>query len=163
MLAIRRSGQRAEYAPYQDGVRPWHWAMAATYVHATAPLRRLADRYVNEATLAVIAGHPVPDWVVAAFALLPDVMGKADAKAAQVAAAAVEVAEAVDLQSRVGENFGGRITDIDDRGARVQLCDEAIITRVPTPPNAQVGDRIQLRLTQADPAQRLTRFAEIKS
>ena len=44
--AIRRAGPMASYAPYQDGVTPWHSAMAATYAHATAPLRRLADRYV---------------------------------------------------------------------------------------------------------------------
>ena len=43
MLAIRRSSPGASYAPYQDGVVPWHAAMAATYAHATAPLRRLVD------------------------------------------------------------------------------------------------------------------------
>ena len=37
--------------------------MAATYAHGTAPLRRLADRYVNEAVLAVANGKPVPEWV----------------------------------------------------------------------------------------------------
>ena len=158
MLAIRRSGQRAEYAPYQNGVRPWHWAMAATYVHSTAPLRRLADRYNNEAVLAVVSGQPVADWVTSAFQRLPAVMAKADAKAAQVNAAAIELAEAVELRSRIGARFGGRITDIDDRGARVQLCDEAITTRVAPPPNAQVGDHIQLQLIQSDTVQRLTRF-----
>ena len=61
MLAIRRAGAPAGYMPYKDGVVPWHSAMAATYVHATAPLRRLADRYVVEATLAIANGGPVPD------------------------------------------------------------------------------------------------------
>ena len=51
MLAIRRAGPPASYMPYVEGVRPWHSAMAATYAHATAPLRRLADRYVIQATL----------------------------------------------------------------------------------------------------------------
>ena len=44
MLAIRRAGQGASYTPYAPGETPWHAAMAATYAHATAPLRRLADR-----------------------------------------------------------------------------------------------------------------------
>ena len=35
---------------------PWHAAMSATYAHATAPLRRLADRYVVRATLAIANG-----------------------------------------------------------------------------------------------------------
>ena len=46
MLAVRRAGQGASYAPYRAGEIPWHAAVAATYCHATAPLRRLADRYV---------------------------------------------------------------------------------------------------------------------
>ena len=46
LLAIRRASPGATYAPYRDGVTPWHAAMAASYAHSTAPLRRLADRYV---------------------------------------------------------------------------------------------------------------------
>ena len=46
LMAIRRAGGGASYVPFAAGERPWHSAMAATYVHATAPLRRLADRYV---------------------------------------------------------------------------------------------------------------------
>ena len=57
MLAIRRAGQGASYVPYHEGVVPWHAAMAATYAHATAPLRRLADRYVVMATLAIANGQ----------------------------------------------------------------------------------------------------------
>ena len=53
MMAVRRAGGGASYVPYREGVRPWHAAMAATYAHATAPLRRLADRYVVQAALAV--------------------------------------------------------------------------------------------------------------
>ena len=60
MLAIRRASGGADYVPYRTGVVPWHSAMAATYVHATAPLRRLADRYVVRAALAVANGEPVP-------------------------------------------------------------------------------------------------------
>ena len=33
--------------PYREGKVPRHSAMAATYAHATAPLRRLGDRYVG--------------------------------------------------------------------------------------------------------------------
>jgi exoribonuclease R len=158
MLAIRRAGTRASYAPYHDGERPWHWAMAATYVHATAPLRRLADRYVTECALAVANGRAVPDWVTSAFERLPDVMSRADAKAAQIGSAVIELAEAVELQPHVGETFTGQITDVDERGTRVQLAGLAIITRV-ADPGAQVGDRVQLRLLESDPAQRRARFS----
>ena len=159
MLAIRRAGAHATYAPFKAGERPWHWAMRATYVHATAPLRRLADRYVTEATLAVANGLAVPDVVTAAFARLPDVMNRAESKAGQVDSAVLELAEAVVLTGRVGEAFDGTVTDIDrKRGARIQICDPAIITRVP-PEGLQIGAAVRLRLDEADSARRLTRFS----
>ena len=159
MLAIRRAGAHATYAPFKAGERPWHSAMRATYVHATAPLRRLADRYVTEAALAVANGLAVPDAVTAAFARLPDVMNRAESKAGQVDSAVLELAEAVVLTDRVGETFDGTVTDIDrKRGARIQICDPAIVTRIP-PDGLQIGAPVRLRLEEADSARRLTRFS----
>jgi exoribonuclease R len=160
MLAIRRAGAHASYAPFHPGERPWHSAMRATYVHATAPLRRLADRYVIEAALAVANGDAVPEDVAAAFGRLPDVMNRADAKAGQVDSAVLELAEAVVLADRVGETFAGTVTDIDDRGARIQLADPAVITRVPVNGLA-IGESVQLRLEEADPSRRFTRFSMV--
>src|SRR3546814_16149408 len=40
-----------------------HSALASPYAHATAPLRRLVDRYVGEPCLALCAGTPVQQWV----------------------------------------------------------------------------------------------------
>jgi exoribonuclease R len=159
MLAIRRTGSNASYAQFHAGERPWHYAMRATYVHATAPLRRLADRYINEAALAVANGRAVPDVVTAAFARLPDVMNKADAKVGQVGGAVLELAESVVLACRVGETFAGTVTDIDKkRGARIQLADPAVITRVPVNGLA-IGAPVRLRLDEANPALRLARFS----
>ena len=157
MIAIRRAGQHAAYAPFQPAERPWHWAMRATYVHATAPLRRLADRYVCAAALAIANGQPAPAEVTAAFERLPDVMNRADARAAQVDSAVLELAEAVVLAGRVGELFEGTVTDVDERGARIQLCEPAVITRVKTD-GLEVGAAVRLRLEEADPSRRLTRF-----
>jgi len=67
MLEIRRAGSGASYQPSEDGVVPWHEAMAATYAHATAPLRRLADRYVVRCVLAIANGHqPVHQFFASA-------------------------------------------------------------------------------------------------
>jgi exoribonuclease R len=158
MLAIRRAGAHASYATYQEGVRPWHSAMRATYAHATAPLRRLADRYVNEAALAVANGQEVPASAAAAFQRLPDVMNRADARAGQVDAAVLELAEAVVLNGCVGETFEGTVTDIDQRGARIQLADPAVITRVPVN-ELQLGQSVMLRLDEVDPSRRVSRFS----
>jgi exoribonuclease R len=158
MLAIRRAGAGASYVPYQPGVVPWHSAMAATYAHATAPLRRLADRYVVRATLAIANGDAVPDAVTAAFAKLPAVMARADALGGRIDRAVIDLAEAVMLQAREGQVFSAVVTDIGDSGARIQLRDLPVVARV----NVQgvtPGDTIAVTLVSADPANRKIGFA----
>ncbi len=158
MLAIRRAGDGASYAPYRDGIVPWHAAVAATYAQATAPLRRLADRYVIRAALAVANGQPVPPAVTDAFAKLPTVMARADALAGRIDRAVIDLAEAVTLAGHVGERFAAIVTDLDDRGARIQLCDQPVVARVNTSGVAP-GDAITVRLVASDTEKRKITFA----
>ena len=153
MLEIRRASPGASYQPYQEGVVPWHEAMAATYAHATAPLRRLADRYVVRCALAIANGQPVPQAVTDAFARLPKVMGRGDARASQINHAAIDLAEAVMLRGREGETFDAVVTDFVDHGVRVQLADLAVVANV-NASGLRQGDRLKLRLVSADPDQR---------
>lgn len=157
MLAIRRAGQGASYAPWRADSAPWHAAVAAPYVHATAPLRRLADRYVIRATLAVIRGESVPEVVGDAFERLPKVMARADALSGQIDRAVIDLAEAVMLDGREGEVFPAVVTDIDQRGARMQLADLPVVTRIDAP-GAAPGAALRVRLTDADPGKRAIRF-----
>jgi len=152
MLAIRRAGTAASYVPYRAGVTPWHAAMAATYAHATAPLRRLADRYVVTATLAIANGRPVPAATLDAFEALPPVMAKAAAIGAQIERAVVDLAETAILQGREGETFDAVVTDVDERGARVQLCELPVVTRV-VAHDVEPGKELVVQLTAADPDQ----------
>jgi exoribonuclease R len=160
MLAARRAGERATYDTYHEGQVPWHSAVAATYAHATAPLRRLADRYVCLAALAIANGRPIDPAVTAAFSRLPAAMGKADSKGGQVESAVVELAESVAMQGREGTAFEARVTEIDPRGAKIILCTEPVLTRLPGDGLA-AGDKLILKLTEADPTRRLTRFARV--
>lgn len=160
LTAVRRAGGGADYAPYADGVVPWHAAMAATYCHATAPLRRLADRYVIEAALAIAHGAPVPDPVQAAFATLPAVMQKADARSSQVERAVIDLVEAVTLHGCEGRVYDAVITDIDERGARIQLSDPAVVARV-NAHGVEPGDAVKVRLVAADPLKRTVDFERI--
>ncbi|TGQ73082.1 MAG: RNB domain-containing ribonuclease [Mesorhizobium sp.] len=153
MLEIRHANNGASYQPYKDGVVPWHGALAATYAHATAPLRRLADRYVVRCALAIASGQPVPQAVTDAFAGLPKVMGRADARASQINHAAIDLAEAVMLRGREGETFKAVVTDFVDHGVRVQLADMAVVANVKATGLKQ-GDDLTLRLASADPDQR---------
>lgn len=149
MLAVRRAGAPASYVPYREGEAPWHAAMAATYAHATAPLRRLADRYVLDATLAIANGRPVPA-AAQAFEKLPQVMAKAAARAGQIDRAVVDLAETVMLHGREGETFRAVVTDIDERGARMQLCELPVVARIAAR-RIEIGDELFVRLETADP------------
>ena len=160
MLAVRRAGNGASYEPYRAGVIPWHAAMAATYCHMTAPLRRLADRYVIRAALAISNGRPVPDEVEAAFQRLGPVMGKAGARSGQIERAVIDLAEAAILAGREGDHFDAVITDLGEGGARFQLCDLPVVART-TARRVQPGERITVRVEAVDPARREVRFARI--
>lgn len=160
MLAVRRASGGASYVPFREGVRPWHAPMAATYTHATAPLRRLADRYVIRAALAVANGRPVPAAVTAAFETLPAVMGRADARDGQVERAVVSLAEALVLQGSEGLSFEALVTDMDDHGLRIQLCEVPVTARV-RGQGDKPGDRILVRLTSADPLRHTISFERI--
>lgn len=158
MAAIRRAGGGASYEPYTEGRKPWHAAVAATYAQATAPLRRLADRFVIEAALALANGRTVPEATVQAFARLPKVMARAEAQAGRIERAVVDLAEAVVLEDRIGDRFSAVITDSDERGDRVQLCELPVVARLEAG-RVVPGDAITLRLQSADPGTRRIAFS----
>ncbi len=160
MLAVRRAGNGASYVPYTAETRPWHAAMAATYAHATAPLRRLADRYVVQAALAVANGQLLPQTVLDAFQSLPTVMAKADARDGQVERAVIDLSECVMISGREGESFSAVVTDIGENGARIQLCDLPIVARV-TAHGALPGTPLTVRLLGADLERRQISFERI--
>jgi len=160
MLAVRRAGRGASYVAWREGVVPWHSAMAATYAHATAPLRRLADRYVVRAALAIANGQRVPDVVTEAFVKLPEVMERADSLGGQIERAIVDLAEAVMLQGREGQMFPGVVTDVDQRGVRIQLRDLPVVARV-SARGVEPGDELRVRLTAADPDRRTVAFERV--
>ena len=62
--------------------------------HATAPLRRLQDRYVSECCLAACAGSRVPDWVRAGAARHCPKAMTAGASAPDVERGVVDLVEA---------------------------------------------------------------------
>jgi exoribonuclease R len=160
MLAIRRAGRGASYVPFRKGETPWHSAMAATYAHCTAPLRRLADRYVLQAVLAMANGKPVPETVATAFERLPAAMAKAEARDGQIDRAAIDLAEVALLANHEGSLFRAVVTDIGESGARIQLSDLPIVARV-TAHSVIPGEAIRVRLIATDPIQRRLQFQRV--
>lgn len=149
-------GRAAGYTAF-DGEPPpesRHFAIAAPYAHATAPLRRLQDRYVSECCLAACAGTAAPHWVRAALQALPGAMAEGDRRARAVERGVVDLVEAVLLAGREGERFEGVV--IDDK--LVQLRHPAVRGRLeagcPEP-----GTEVTVRLESADVARRTVNFS----
>ena len=131
LMAIRRAGGGASYVPFSQGQRPWHSAVAATYAHGTAPLRRLADRYVVMAALAVANGQAVPDQVSAAFAQTSrrDAPSRRDGRARSSERSSTWPRSPCSARRRSARSTAV-VTDVDDRGARIQLCNLPVVSRV---------------------------------
>jgi exoribonuclease R len=160
MLAIRRAGRGASYTPWRADETPWHAAMAAPYAHCTAPLRRLADRYVLQAVLAVANGRPVYATMADAFERLPDAMARAEARDGQIERAVIDLAEVALLANHEGEIFPAVVTDIGENGARIQLSDLPVVART-TAHGVIPGAAIHVRLLAADPTQRRLEFQRV--
>ena len=143
-----------------DGAPPTqdvHSAVAAPYAHATAPLRRLADRYVSECSLAACADRPVPDWVRAALPTLPRVMAEADQRAHAADRAVIDIAEALVLECRLGDVFRGVVVEATAGRGEIQLMDPAVRARL-LGDGLQLGAVIDARLTTCDVARRRVEF-----
>ena len=155
-VLLRGSG----YAAFDDEVpsEPAHAGVGAPYAHATAPLRRLVDRYVGEACLAVAAGKDVPGWVRAALPRLPEEMESSNRRAQQYEAGVISIVEAAILEHRVGETFDAVVVELDehDGGGAVQLEEPAVTAHCEG--ELPLGERVRVRLVLADVAKRQVRF-----
>jgi exoribonuclease R len=154
----------AGYAAF-DGTPPEateHGGVGAPYAHVTAPLRRLADRFATESALARFEGREVPDWVREALPKLPQVMAATDHVASAAERGAVDLAEAVLLAGRIGEIFDAAVLDLDDKpGAHkgTVAIDHPAVRAKCAGPGMVLGERLIVRLTEADPTQRKVLFA----
>jgi exoribonuclease R len=151
----------AGYAAF-DGAppeQPVHAAVGLPYAHVTAPLRRLADRYATEVCLALHAASPVPDWALAALPGLPAVMTGSGRRAGTAERAAVDLVEALLLANRVGERFGAAVVQVGRTDGTVVLVEPPVRARCDGLDTAQLGERVEVTLTEADPVQRRVRFA----
>jgi exoribonuclease R len=160
MLAVRRAGGGAEYVTHTDGVVPWHSAVAATYAHATAPLCRLADRYVVATVLAVANGREVPEAVQAALPNLPAAMARAASKSNQIERAVIDLAEAVMLEGQEGHTYPAVVVEDDDEVSKIQLTEIGVVAKVKAK-GLHPGDECRVKLVRADPERREVHFERV--
>jgi len=131
--------------------QPLHGAMNAAYAHATAPLRRLVDRYVGALCEALCAGDPVPEWTRAELDELPKTMQQATQRSNAYERGLLDLVEALVLAPHVGESFQGVVTEWeaeDDRG-EIQLAEPAVAARL-TGRKAELGSEVEAELVTAD-------------
>ena len=142
--------------------QPTHSALASTYAHTTAPLRRLVDRYVGEACIALSDGREVPEWVRAELPKLPEVMAKSSARAGQYEAGIVSIVEAALLAPRLGDTFDAIVIELHERrgGATVAIREPSVIARC-RGDDLPLGGRIEARLDEVDVMRRLVRFEQV--
>ncbi|HET9242781.1 MAG TPA: RNB domain-containing ribonuclease [Gaiella sp.] len=141
---------------------PVHSALASTYAHTTAPLRRLVDRYVGEACIALSEGREIPEWVREELPKLPEVMARSAARAGQYEAGIVSIVEAALLAPRIGDTFEAIVVELHRRrgGATVAIRQPAVTARC-RGDDLPLGGRVLVRLEEADVMQRLVRFEAV--
>jgi exoribonuclease R len=159
LLDARRAGGRAFYEPFNHEKIPWHAAIAATYSHATAPMRRLADRYVLDLALLLANGQSVPGILTQKIDQLAKVMERCEGRASNVDRAVIDLLEAVSLQHRIGEILVGEVIDVDNDV--VQVAEHAIRARASKLSNLANGSTVRVRIDVADPTKRLVRFTVV--
>jgi VacB/RNase II family 3'-5' exoribonuclease len=132
LLEARRAGRGASYALFDPASPPFHSALASVYAHATAPMRRLADRYVIELVLLLLNEQPIKELEDSLFQM-PGIMAAADRRARFVETAVIDLLEAVAMVGRVGETFDATILEKSSGGVVVQLTDPPVRARASQP------------------------------
>ncbi len=148
---------------FEGGVpeQPGHAALAATYAHATAPLRRLVDRYVGEVCLALCADRAMPQWITRRLPELPATMATTRRRVASFERSVLDLVEAGLLAHRVGETFTAVVVEVEDDDARkgvVVVPEPAVEASVHGADVLPLGKSVQVRLAIADPASRRVVF-----
>lgn len=150
----RRVMRGADYVAF-DGAppeQPRHGALATTYAHVTAPLRRLADRYVLELLLALAAGARPAAADVALLRELVPVMDAAGRREGALERRVVDMAEAWELRERVGDVLPAVAVDVRDDEVEVQVEEPPIRATVKAGDarRPSLGAPVRVRLAAVD-------------
>jgi exoribonuclease R len=153
----------ASYTAFDGEVplEPAHAAIAATYAHCTAPLRRLVDRYALETCLALCHGRAVTGWVLEALPALPGEMAAANDRHNRLERTVIDAVEAAVLEPFVGRVADALVIDLWKRNrGEVALSDPAVIG--PCDDVHELAAEVRVRLEEADVLRRTIRFARVR-
>ena len=150
----RRTGGGSDYAAF-DGAppeHPRHAALAMEYAHVTAPLRRLADRYVLELLVELEAGRRPRPEEVETLRKLPALMDEAEKKAGRMERRMVDIAEAWTLRGHEGETFPAVVLAVRDDWTDVQMGEHPVRASIRGNGGArpEPGASVRVRLGSVD-------------
>ena len=151
----RRVTGGADYVAFDGDVPedPLHHALAFAYAHVTAPLRRLADRYVLDLLVTLAAGGRPSADEVETLRKLPALMDAAEQKSGRMERGVVDIAEAWTLRSRVGERFPATVLGVRGGRAEVQIETPPVRVDARRPeggPWLDLGETVQVRLESVE-------------
>lgn len=149
----RRLMRGAGYVAFREcpAELPQHSAIALPYAHCTAPLRRLADRYVLDLLLRMERQEEPEEAEIATLERLPSVMEEAGRRSGQLERRVLDIAEAWELRGRVGESFTAIVLDHRGEELDTQLAEAPVRARVRAgsgEPVPALGEAVRVRLSQ---------------
>ncbi|MEO6726411.1 MAG: RNB domain-containing ribonuclease [Blastocatellia bacterium] len=135
----------ARYLAFNGELPPHaeHAAIGAFYAHTTAPLRRLADRYVLDLLLVLSTGEKPEEDLLRTLADLPQVMARADHQSKQLESALVDYFEARMMEGRIGEVFNAVVIALRSDGIVVQIANPPIRTLLPASVFATTAETVK--------------------
>lgn len=149
----RRVNRGADYLAFDGEVPadPLHHALAMPYAHATAPLRRLCDRYVLDLLVQLSGGARPSAAEVEMLQRLPAVMDEAERREARFERRAVDIAEAWVLRERVGERFAATVLGARGGDVEVQIEDPPVRALADVAGHKpRPGEGVHVRLQRVD-------------
>ncbi|MGK3947978.1 RNB domain-containing ribonuclease [Microbacterium sp. K2] len=142
----------AGYVAFDGSVPPdvEQAAIAAPYAHATAPLRRLIDRWSLAICLAVSEGREVPSWVRESLTDLPALMQESGQRASRLDSATINCVEAALMTPLVGSTVDATVIEMRGERATVQIADPAVTASAPIPADTIPGAVVRLQVVRVD-------------
>ncbi|WP_081744657.1 RNB domain-containing ribonuclease [Arthrobacter sp. H14] len=162
MFAAASLFRGAGYTPF-DGAAPpesVQAAVAAPYAHATAPLRRLVDRFVLPICEAIANNKKIPEWARQALPELPSLMASSDQLTSRVERESLNAVEAAVMSSFVGDVFDAVVISTrNGTSGTIQIKEPPVTARCEG--KLTTGTTIRAELVSADIAKREVLFKTV--
>jgi exoribonuclease R len=148
----KRVMRGADYVAFDGTVPedPEHHALAMVYAHCTAPLRRLADRYVLDLVADLAAGRTPSPEDRATLPKVAAITNEAETRGGKLERAVVDIAEAWLLRGRVGERFRATVLGTHDAKVEVQIESPPVRAEAARGPHSawlELGEPVDVMLT----------------